>query len=316
LNAAPPRLTVFGPHPILGTTIELRGEDQNEIHVHPGGQGVWVARMAAELGAYPLLCGFKGGETGTVLTPLLDALPGEARCAETAAASGAWVIDRRSGEREMVAVAWSDLPSRHEVDELFSLTMAATLESEVLVVCGPLPSNALPLDLYGKLVADARAAGAQVVVDLGSPRLDHALEGDPDVVKLDEWQLAEFVSGAVDDPHDFRAAAETVVERGAQAVIATRGGESALVLRRDGTAWELTPPQFEEGAAEGSGDSMVGALAATLARGLAWEDALKLAAAAGATNFLRRGLGTGSREVVERLVEHVELRPLERGGED
>jgi 1-phosphofructokinase len=302
-----PRVTVFGPHPILGTTIERRGQDRDEIHVHPGGQGVWVARMAAELGAQPVLCGFKGGETGRVLTPLLEDLPGEARCVETAAPSGSWVIDRRSGEREMVAVCWSDLPSRHEVDDLFSLTTAAALDSVVLVVCGPLPSDALPLDLYEKLVADARAGDTKVVVDLGSPRLDHALRGRPHVVKLDEWQLAELVSGPVDEPEQFRAAAEQVLERGAQAVIATRGAEPALVLR-DGSAWELTPPQFEEGAAEGSGDSMVGALAAALARGLEWEDTLKLGAAAGATNFLRRGLGTGSREVVERLVAHVELR--------
>jgi 1-phosphofructokinase len=54
----------------------------------------------------------------------------------------------------------------------------------------------------------------------------------------------------------------------------------------------------------------VGALAAGLAQGLAFEDALRLGAAAGATNFLRHGLGTGSRAVVEELVQRVELRPL------
>jgi hypothetical protein len=37
---------------------------------------------------------------------------------------------------------------------------------------------------------------------------------------------------------------------------------------------------------------------------------LVIAAAAGAANFLRHGLGSGSRAVVERLVEQVELRPL------
>jgi 1-phosphofructokinase len=67
---------------------------------------------------------------------------------------------------------------------------------------------------------------------------------------------------------------------------------------------------FAEGAAEGSGDSMVGALAAALARGLGLEDVLRVGAAAGATNFLRHGLGTGSRAVVDDLVKRVELRPL------
>jgi len=61
------RTTVFGPHPILGITIERRGAGDDDIHVHPGGQGVWVARMAGEMDAYPVLCGFQGGETGTLL---------------------------------------------------------------------------------------------------------------------------------------------------------------------------------------------------------------------------------------------------------
>ena len=303
-------VAVFGPHPILAITIEQRGSDEDDIHLHPGGQGVWVARMAGEMGAHPVLCSFCGGETGTLLRPLLDALPGETRCAETAASSASYVIDRRSGEREMIAHAWSDPPSRHEIDDLFSITCAAALDSGVLVVCGPVPSEALPLDIYGKLVTDARNHGTVVIVDLSPPRLDSALEGEPDLVKLDEWQLGEFESGPVAEPHQFRAAAERVLERGAQAVLVTRGGEPALVLR-NGEAWELAPPQFEEGASEGSGDSMVGAIAAALAPGLGWEESLKLGAAAGATNFLRHGLGTGSRDVVGDLVKRVDLKRLD-----
>src|ERR1051325_10972955 len=98
-----PRVTVFGPNPILAITIERRGADEDDIHVHPGGQGVWVARMAGELGAYPILCCFCGGETGILLRPLIDTLPGETRLVDTTAASGAWVIDRRSGERDFIA---------------------------------------------------------------------------------------------------------------------------------------------------------------------------------------------------------------------
>jgi 1-phosphofructokinase len=305
-----PRVTVFGPHPFLGITIERRGTDEDDIHVHPGGQGVWVSRMAGEMGADPVLCGFCGGETGALLRPLLEELPGEVRLIDTAVPSGSWVIDRRSGDREMIAHMWSDPPSRHEIDDLFSVTTASALNSEVLVVCGPVPPDALPNDIYERLVKDVRAHGTRVVVDLSPPRLDNALVGGPEVVKADEWQLAQLTGEDTRDPEKFRAAAEHVIERGAGAVIATRGAEPVLVLTRNRQAWELVPPVFQEGAAEGSGDSMVGALAAALARGLDFEDALRLGAAAGATNFLRHGLGTGSRAVVEDLVQRVELRRL------
>jgi 1-phosphofructokinase len=306
-----PRVTVFGPHPILGITIERRGTGHDDVHVDPGGQGVWVARMAAEMGAHPILCGFCGGETGALLKPLLDALPGEARCVETTSTSGSWVIDRRSGERAIVAIAYSDPPTRDEIDDLFAITIAAALNSEVLVCCGPVPQDAIEPAIYGRLVKEVRAHGTRVIVDLSPPRLDSALEGGPDVVKVDDWQLAEFVRDDVGTPERFRAAAERILDRGAGAVVATKGGEPALVLRGD-SAWELIPPKFEEGASEGSGDSMVGALGAALARGFEYEEALRIGAAAGATNFLRRGLGTGSRAVVDDLVARVDLRPLVR----
>jgi 1-phosphofructokinase len=307
--SSPPRVAVFGPHPLLSITIERRGTDDDDVHLHSGGQGVWVARMAGEIGSFPILCMFVGGETGKLLEPLLAELPGEVRSVEAAEASGCYVIDRRSGERDLIAHSWSAPPSRHETDDLFSITCAAALESEVLVVCGPVPSDSLPLELYTNLVANARANGTTVIIDLSPPRLDAALEGRPDVVKLNDWQLGEFVSGPATEADQVRRAAERVIARGAGAVIATRGGEPALVLRAD-QAWELVPPRFEGGAPEGSGDSMVGALAAALARGFDWEQALRIGAAAGATNFLRHGLGSGSRDVVSDLVERVELRPL------
>jgi 1-phosphofructokinase len=98
-----PRITVFGPSPLLTVTVEALPGDRDDIHLHPGGQGVWVTRMAGELGADPVLCAFIGGETGAVLKPLLKALPGELRLIRTATSNGCLIADRRQGERRAVA---------------------------------------------------------------------------------------------------------------------------------------------------------------------------------------------------------------------
>lgn len=308
--SATPKVAVFSPNPMLSITIEaLTAAGGDDIHVHPAGQGVWVARMAAELGARPLLCGFIGGEVGAVLRPLLAAMPVELRLVETAEASGAYIHDRRSGERVPVGQSAALPPSRHEVDDLFSVAVAAALDSEVLAVCGPYPEEGVPLEVYSGLVADVKSNGKPVIVDLSSPRLDRALEGGPDLVKINDWQIAGFVSGPVDSEARMRAAMERVLEAGAGAVIVTRAGDPALAMR-DGRTWELKPPKFERGAREGCGDSMMGALAATIAAGREWEDVLRTSAAAGAVNFLRHGLGTGSRAVIEELAPRVELREL------
>jgi 1-phosphofructokinase len=308
-DPAASRVVIFAPHPLLTVTLEREGPEREQVHFHAAGQGVWVARMLATLGTEPVLCGFLGGESGELLAGLLEQLGGVRRLVDTASASGCYVTDRRSGERELLSCTLSDPPSRHELDELVSLACAEAIANRWLVVTNPLPADALPLEVYGDLTADARAAGCRTLVDLSTPRLDSALRGEPDLVKLNDWQLAEFVRGPVSQPSQLRAAAQRLCDRGARAVVVTRGELPALVLAGE-RAWELTPPRLTQGFREGCGYAMLGALAATWAQGESFERALQVGAAAGAANFLRRGLGEASAEVVTRLVDSVSLTAL------
>lgn len=299
------RVAVFGPNPMLSLTIE-RTADGDEIHVHPAGQGTWVSRMAGEMGAVPVLCGFLGGETGATIRPLLERLPGELRLVETSGPNGSYVHDRRTGTRELIAMMRAGIPTRHEIDELFSVACAAALDCDVLVVCNPFPAEVLPVELYADLVSDVSGNGTPVLVDLSSPRLDSALSGHPALAKLNDWELAEFAGGPVSPDDKLHAAARRLLEEGAKAAVVTRGGDSAFAFR-DGEVLELVPPRFVRGAREGCGDSMMGAIAAAWARGLGWERSLVLGVAAGATNFLRHGLGTGSRAAIDELAAKVRV---------
>ena len=303
------RIAVFAPSPLLSVTIELRGTDRNDIHCHPAGQGVWLTRMAGELGAWPILCSLVGGETGAVLEPLLERLPGERRLVRSEQASGSYVTDRRSGVRDVIAQAFSDPVSRHEADELVAATTAVALESDLLAICNPYPADAIPLEVYGGLVENARAAGVKVIADLSSPRIEPTAEAGADFVKLNDWELAAFMKGPVDTPERLRAGAERLRELGARNVLVTRAGDPALALLED-RVWELIPPKLEAGSREGCGDTMMGAIAASLAQGGQLSEAIVLGAGAGAVNFLRHGLGTGSRREVEELAKEVELRPV------
>ena len=292
---------------MLSVTIEARGDGRDEVHCHPAGQGVWLSRMAAELRAHPVLCSLLGGETGVVLEPLLEAMPGERRLVRSRAGSGCYVTDRRNGERRVLAQAYVDPPSRHEADELVAATIAVALESDVLAICNPYPGDVLSLEVYGDLVANARGAGVTVIADLSSPRIEAAAAAGPELVKLNDWELAAYVKGPVDTPTRLRAAAEKLRTLGARNVLVTRAGDPALALL-EGEAWELIPPKLVAGAREGCGDTMMGAIAASLAHGGDLREALVLGAGAGAVNFLRHGLGTGSRREVEELAAEVRLR--------
>ena len=138
---ARPQIAIFAPSPLLTVTIEAQSGGGDDVHLHAGGQGVWVTRTAGELGADPIMCAFFGGEVGDVLEPLLSVLPGELRLVRTAAGSGCGVFDRRQGERRLVAGSWSGAISRHELDDLVSVACAAALGSEVVAVCGTRPES-------------------------------------------------------------------------------------------------------------------------------------------------------------------------------
>jgi 1-phosphofructokinase len=309
-----PCVAVFCPHPLLTVTIEDPG-DGDDIHVHAGGQGVWASRMAGELGAHPVLCGFVGGETGALLEPLLEGLPGERRLVRTKGASGAYVVDRRDGRRHAVAQAVSPPPSRHELDALVTTMVAASLESDAVFIGNGFPAELLAPEVYGTIAADVRTASpaTPVLVDLSTPRLDAVLPAEPDLVKLNEWELAEYVTGPVSTPALALAAAGRIRASGARSVLVTRGGEPALWLHGDAAPQAVAPPRFEQGSAEGCGDTMMGAIAAATAAGAPLAEAIVLGTAAGAANFLHAGLGSGDRSSVQRLAGQVQVAPYPAG---
>jgi fructose-1-phosphate kinase PfkB-like protein len=72
------------------------------------------------------------------------------------------------------------------------------------------------------------------------PRLDSALEGKPDLVRINDWELARYIEGPVDTTEKMHAAAEKLLKAGAGAAIITRAEEPAMVLRGE-EAWELVP---------------------------------------------------------------------------
>lgn len=300
------RVTIFGPHPLVSVAVERDPAGDDEIHVHAAGQGVWVTRMAGALGAEPVLCCYLGGETAKVIRPLLDHLPGERRIVQTAGASGAYVYDRREGGRDPIAHALSPPPTRHEIDGLVAATVAAALETRLLVLCNPYPGDALAPEVYERIAGAVHAHGVRVLADLSAPRLDGALRGGVDVVKINDWELAELVQGPVERDADLVAAVGRIRERGPELVVITRGERPAAVFCGD-ERWELTAPAFDRGFREGCGDSMMGAMAAVTATGGDWPEALTIGAAAGAANFLRRGLGSGDPATIRELALAVTL---------
>ncbi|MCC2033803.1 PfkB family carbohydrate kinase [Microbacterium allomyrinae] len=302
-------VTIFAPSPTLTVTIEEH-DDEPDIHLHAGGQGVWQARMLLRLGVSVTMCCTLTGEIGRMLRHLLEDEGIAVAGIDRPGKGSAYVHDRRAGERDVIAETEGEPLARHDLDELYGLTLREGLASGLVILSGPAGDEALPADTYRRLAADLREGGARVVVDLAGDRLDAAVTGGVDVLKVSDEELVR--DGRVPDGASaaaIRAAMRMLHQKGAHSVIVSRSPEPTLLL--DGAGFlEVQAPRMEVADTRGAGDSLTAGVAAGLARGESVRDAIITGAAAAALNVTRHGLGTGDPEAIARLREAVSVREI------
>lgn len=306
---------VFAPAPLLTVTIEQQG-DVPELHLHPGGQGVWQTRMIAALGVPVTMCVGLGGEVGDAVRKLLDDEDVTVRMVRRESGTGWYVHDRRDGERTEIAEHPGAPMVRHDIDELYTVTLTEGLRAPVSVLSGPADPQVVDPDIYRRLAADLSANGGTVVADLSGPYLEAVLDGGVSVLKVSHEELLDDGLAKDDSVEALRDAGRRCQERGARTVLISRAGEPALALPEDGEALLVHAPSLELADHRGAGDSMTAGVAAVLARGGDMREALHVGAAAGALNVTRHGLGTGRAEAVRELAGRVRLTPLDGGDDD
>ncbi|MDG4828220.1 PfkB family carbohydrate kinase [Solwaraspora sp. WMMD1047] len=304
------QVMVFAPAPLLTVTIEQQA-DAVELHLHPGGQGVWQTRMIAALGTPVTLCVSLGGEVGDALRKLLVEENVTVRVVERPSGTGWYVHDRREGSRAEIAEDPGTPMVRHDIDELYTVTLTEGLRAPVSLLSGPAAEEVVEPDIYRRLAADLTANGGTVVADLSGAYLTAVLEGGVAVLKVSHEELLDDGLADDDSVAALAEAGRRLQGKGAGSVLISRAGDPGLALLDDGTALQVQAPPLELADHRGAGDSMTAGVAAVLARGGDLREAIRIGAAAGALNVTRHGLGTGRGEAVRELAGRVRLTPLD-----
>ena len=177
-----------------------------------------------------------------------------------------------------------------DLGRMAEAVLARASGADWTVLAGSLPAGA-PADFYADLVRRLREVGghpSRIAVDTSDAPLQalvDALPGAaPDLMKPNGEELASFTGGDADlleaDPAAAAKAAGELVGQGVRAVLATLGGNGAVLVTAEG-AWHATPPPTTVVSTVGAGDSSLFGYVLGDIRGLPAPDRLALAVAYG-----------------------------------
>jgi 6-phosphofructokinase 2 len=264
-----------------------------------GGGGINVVRTILALGGQATAIYLAGGATGALLHDLLARAEVSSRCVPIAGETRiAHTVFERSSGAEYRFVPEGPTVSTEEWSRCVALIVQEPWD--YLIVSGS-HAPGVPDDAYGILARVAKERGARLILDSSGAGLRSGLEAGVHLVKPSLGELEEYAQRTLaDEARQVEVAAE-LIRRGKTKVVAlTMGNKGALLVTESGH-WTLKPPSVEARSAVGAGDSFVGAITLSLARGLPVEEAFAWGVAAGTAAVLASGHEPIRKDDVARL---------------
>lgn len=266
----------------------------------PGGGGINVSRVVAELEGSSLAFVALGGATGQAVEAMLRedgqtlsvfSIDGETRQSLS-------VIDGGGQQFRFVMPGpeWDQVA----VERALSQMRDVTPEGAVVVFSGSLPpgvSAEFPQQLCGTL------KGRDLVFDLSGSALERfvELETGAFLLRMDQGEGEALHGGPLATAEETAEFARGLVARGAaERVIIARGAEGSVLVDECG-AWVVKAADVEVNSKTGAGDSFVGAMVFGLASGTSIQEAFCLGSAAASATVTTGATELCHRDKVEEL---------------
>lgn len=255
----------------------------------PGGGGVNVARVIKRFGGDVEAVLPVGGFTGQLLRRLMNDEGVPNRVIETAEETreDISVTERVSGNQYRFVLPGLALREGEWRACLDALT-ASEPAPKFVVGSGSLPPGT-PVDFYARAAAIARTHGARFVVDTSGAPLVAALEHGVYLIKPNLREMRDLAGAELRDEKDWTEAARQYIGAGKVEIVALSLGHlGALLVTRD-RALRAQPLRIKAVSSVGAGDSFLGAMIFSLAKGKDLSDAFRLAVAAGSSALINEG---------------------------
>jgi 6-phosphofructokinase 2 len=273
----------------------------------PGGGGVNVARVIKRFGGDVEAILPVGGFTGKLLRGLIDdeKIPNRVIESESETREDFSVSELSTAQQYRFVLPGQPLRESEWRGCLDAL--AATLPRPKFVVgSGSLPP-AVPNDFYAQAAAIARTLGAKFVIDTSGEPLAVAIEHGVYMIKPNLREMRDLFGAELLNQEDWIVAARKYITAGKVEVVALSLGHLGALLVTRALTLRAQPLPIEPVSAVGAGDSFLGAMLFSLAKGDGLADAFRLGMAAGSSALIHAGTELCRPEAAYRLYTSVTI---------
>ena len=245
--------------PAIDYVVDLTNFEIGEINrtqqeqAFPGGKGINVSLVLANLGKSSVATGFLGGFTGAFIKEEL---------AKRNISSGFIEVNGltrinvkiRAGKETAINGQGPHITDE-DIDKLISQLEKLT-KDDLLVISGTVPKS-LPSNIYEMILERIKDNGAEVIVDATKEILLNTLKYHPLLVKPNKEELEEMFNVSIKNDAELIENASKLLKLGARNVIVSLGGDGALLVGEDVDAELRKAPQGKVVNTVGAGDSLV-----------------------------------------------------------
>ena len=304
-------------NPALDRTIEVDGllvDDANRVLRdlrYAGGKGIDISRVIKELGGETVALGFVGGYTGLELEGRLinegvlcdfTRIGGETR-------TNIVLVDRKKRVQYLLNAQGPEVTPA-EIGLFFEKIRSLPRNCQFVTVSGSVPPGVSPT-IYAQIITTLKGMGIErIALDADGELLRQGCNAGPYVIKPNIHEFQRLVGRPMRGLEEMAEEAKGLIrEKGIEVVLVSVGGEGLLGVREEGV-YHAIPPQVETVSAVGAGDATLAGFILATVQERGFEDALRLAAAAGTATVLTPGTELCYRKDVARIEKEVKILKL------
>lgn len=274
-----------------------------------GGKGLNASRAVKTCNEEICATGFVGGNNGRMLCEILASqgiaekfvrVANETRCCIN-------VLEPDGTSTELLEPG--RFVSNEEAAALKETVAQLACGADVVTINGSVPAGC-DASLYRELIASIKAAGKPVILDTSGTLLIESLDAAPTMIKPNTDEIAQILGRKVSGLDEVVEAARELHDKYGIAQVVVSLGSKGAVLVCDEGAWRAIPPKIEVVNPVGSGDTMVGAFAVAMARGMKPDQQLAFASACATANCLTAQTGSFEYETALEVMKNTKVEAL------